>query len=99
MANPRQGDFAKPDWEMRRASGDSLTGSTSYPKKGSGLSRTDAREILLTWHPSVGSHNKKTVSDRYGGEKPNVLAKANEEICEFLTKDAEVKAAMLRLVC
>jgi len=47
----------------------------------------------------ISGHSKKTISDRYGGEKPNVLAEASEKICEFLTKDAEVMAAMLRLVC
>ena len=47
----------------------------------------------------ISGHSKKTVSDRYGGEKPIVLAEANEKICEFLTKDTAVKAAMLRLVC
>jgi integrase len=47
----------------------------------------------------ISGHSKKTVSDRYGGEKPNVLAEANEKICEFLTKDTAIKAAMLRLVC
>ena len=41
VANPQQGDFAKPDWEMRRASGDSPEGSTRHQKKGSGLSRAD----------------------------------------------------------
>jgi len=47
----------------------------------------------------ISGHSKKTISDRYGGEKPNVLAEASEKICELLTKDAEVMAAMLRLVC
>jgi hypothetical protein len=38
----------------------------------------------------ISGHSKKTVSDRYGGEKPIVLAEANEKICEFLTKDTAV---------
>jgi hypothetical protein len=38
------------------------------------------------------------MSDRYGGKKPHVLAKANETICEFLTNDAEIRTAMLALV-
>jgi len=38
------------------------------------------------------------ISDRYGGQKPDVLAAANEKVCEFLTGNAEIKAAMLRLV-
>jgi hypothetical protein len=47
----------------------------------------------------ISGHSAKTVSDRYGGQKPDVLADANETICKFLTDDAEIKAAMLRLVC
>jgi hypothetical protein len=46
----------------------------------------------------ISGHSKATVSDRYGGEKPEVLAKANEDVCGFLTNDAEIKSAMLRLV-
>jgi uncharacterized protein DUF6538 len=46
----------------------------------------------------ISGHSARTVSDRYGGEKPDVLAEANEAICKFLTDDAEVKASMLRLV-
>lgn len=46
----------------------------------------------------ISGHSRLTVSDRYGGERPDVLLAANEKICEFLTNDAEIKAAMLRLV-
>jgi hypothetical protein len=45
----------------------------------------------------ISGHSRLTVSDRYGGEKPDVLLAANEKICEFLTNDAEIRAAMLRL--
>jgi hypothetical protein len=38
------------------------------------------------------------MSDRYGGKKPDVLAAANEEVCKFLTGDAEIKTAILKLV-
>ena len=46
----------------------------------------------------ISGHSAATVSDRYGGKKPDVLAAANDDICNFLTGDAEIKAAMLRLV-
>jgi len=46
----------------------------------------------------ISGHSRLTVSDLYGGKKPNVLLAANEKICEFLTNDTEVKAAMLALV-
>jgi hypothetical protein len=46
----------------------------------------------------ISGHSAATVSDRYGGKKPDVLAAANEKVCEFLTADSEIKAAMLRLV-
>jgi len=46
----------------------------------------------------ISGHSKETVSDRYGGQKPHVLAAANEEVCKFLTGDPEIKAAMLGLV-
>jgi integrase len=46
----------------------------------------------------ISGHSAATVSDRYGGKKPGVLVAANEKICEFLTGDPELKAAMLRLV-
>ena len=46
----------------------------------------------------ISGHSAATVSDRYGGKKPDVLAAANEKVCELLTDDPEVKAAMLRLV-
>jgi integrase len=45
----------------------------------------------------ITGHSPKTVSDRYGGEKPNELMSANEEICgKFL--DAEMTQAIWRLV-
>jgi integrase len=46
----------------------------------------------------ISGHSAATTSDRYGGKKSNVLAKSNETICKFLTKDAEIKSAMLALV-
>jgi integrase len=46
----------------------------------------------------ISGHSKLTVSDRYGGQKPDFLAAANEEVCKFLTDDQELKAAMLGLV-
>jgi len=46
----------------------------------------------------ISGHSKATVSDRYGGKKPQVLAAANETICKFLTSNPDLKAAMLRLV-
>jgi integrase len=46
----------------------------------------------------ISGHSAATVSDRYGGEKPEVLAKANEEVCRFLTQDAEIMAAITRLL-
>jgi integrase len=46
----------------------------------------------------ISGHSAATVSDRYGGKKPDVLASANEKICEFLTDDSEIKSAMLKLV-
>ena len=33
----------------------------------------------------ISGHSRLTVSDRYGGQKPDVLAAANEKVCEFLT--------------
>ena len=47
----------------------------------------------------ISGHSAATVSDRYGGEKPEVLAKANEDVCSFITKDAQMMAAINRLVC
>ena len=46
----------------------------------------------------ISGHSRLTISDRYGGQKPDVLADANEVVCKFLTGDPELKAAMLRLV-
>jgi integrase len=46
----------------------------------------------------ISGHSAATVSDRYGGKKPHVLAAANEKICEFLTHDSEINTAMLWLV-
>jgi integrase len=46
----------------------------------------------------ISGHSAATVSDRYGGRKPDVLTAANEKVCEFLTGDPVLKGAMLRLV-
>jgi integrase len=46
----------------------------------------------------ISGHSVATVSDRYGGEKPPVLLRANEDVCEFLTSDPELRAAILQLV-
>jgi hypothetical protein len=45
----------------------------------------------------ISGHSAATVSDRYGGEKPEVLAKANEEVCRFLTQDGEIMNAIRHL--
>jgi len=45
----------------------------------------------------ISGHAGATVSDRYGGEKPDVLAEHNETICRFVTGDAEIMAAVSRL--
>ena len=45
----------------------------------------------------ITGHSAKTASDGYGGERPSVLMKANEEICKDLL-DADLRAAILRLV-
>lgn len=45
----------------------------------------------------ISGHSGRTVSDRYGGKKPDVLLAANETICGFLTRDAEVMSAVRRL--
>ena len=47
----------------------------------------------------ISGHSAATISDRYGGEKPEVLAKANEDVCNFITKDVQMMAAIKRLVC
>jgi hypothetical protein len=47
---------------------------------------------------SISGHSTATMSDRYGGKKPDVLVGANETICEFLTNDPEIRTAMLALV-
>jgi hypothetical protein len=62
-----------------------------------GLRKPGTRRSPRTWE-IISGHSKLTISDRYGGQKPDVLAAANEKVCEFLTGDAELKAAMLRLV-
>jgi integrase len=47
----------------------------------------------------ISGHSALTVSDRYGGKKPDVLAAANEQVCKtLLTDDPEMMAAVLRLV-
>jgi hypothetical protein len=45
----------------------------------------------------ISGHSGATVSDRYGGEKPDALAEHNETICRFVTGDAEIIAAVCRL--
>jgi len=46
----------------------------------------------------ISGHSGATVSDRYGGKKPDVLSKSNETICKFITEDAEIMAEVERLV-
>jgi hypothetical protein len=46
----------------------------------------------------ISGHSAATVSDRYGGKKPDVLNKSNETICKFITEDAEIMAEVNRLV-
>jgi hypothetical protein len=46
----------------------------------------------------ISGHSAATVSDMYGGVKPDVLMAANEKICRFVTEDAEMRAEVLRLV-
>jgi integrase len=46
----------------------------------------------------ISGHSAATVSDRYGGKKPDILIKSNETICEFVTEDAEIMAEVMRLV-
>jgi integrase len=46
----------------------------------------------------ISGHSKATMSDRYGGKKPNVLSNNNETVCKFLTDDTEIITAMLALV-
>jgi integrase len=46
----------------------------------------------------ISGHSAATVSDMYGGEKPEVLMAANEDVCRFVTEDAEIRAAVQRLI-
>ncbi len=46
----------------------------------------------------ISGHSAATVSDRYGGKKPDVLSRSNETICKFITEDAEIMAEIKRLV-
>jgi hypothetical protein len=46
----------------------------------------------------ISGHSPATVSDRYGGKKPDVLSTSNETICKFITEDAEIMAEVKRLV-
>jgi len=46
----------------------------------------------------ISGHSAATVSDRYGGKKPDVLSKSNETICEFVSEDAEIMVEVMRLV-
>ena len=53
-------------------------------------------EIKREIYEIISGHSNKTVSDGYGGERPDELLKANETICKkFLT--AEMTAAIRRL--
>jgi hypothetical protein len=45
----------------------------------------------------ISGHSAATVSDMYGGEKPEVLMAANETVCRFVSEDEEMQAAILRL--
>jgi len=45
----------------------------------------------------ISGHSGRTVSDRYGGKKPDVLLAANETVCQFATKDPEIMEAITRL--
>ena len=54
-------------------------------------------EIKREIYEIISGHSNKTVSDGYGGERPDELLKANETICKkFLTTD--MTAAIQRLV-
>ena len=54
-------------------------------------------EIKREVYEIISGHSNKTVSDGYGGERPDELLKANETICaKFLT--GEMRAAIQRLV-
>lgn len=46
----------------------------------------------------ISGHSKATMSDRYGGKKPDILSRSNQTVCKFLTDDAEINAAMMALV-
>jgi integrase len=46
----------------------------------------------------ISGHSARTVSDRYGGKKPDVLVEANETVCKFLTADSEIMSAISRLI-
>lgn len=46
----------------------------------------------------ISGHSAATVSDMYGGEKPEILMAANADVCRFVTEDAEMRAAVQRLV-
>ena len=46
----------------------------------------------------ISGHSTATISDMYGGEKPEVLMAANADVCRFVTEDAEVRAAVQRLI-
>jgi len=46
----------------------------------------------------ISGHSEKCMSDRYGGEDPKILLEVNEQVCKFLTEDAEIQTAILRLV-
>lgn len=46
----------------------------------------------------ITGHSGKCMSDHYGGEEPKKLLAVNKAVCRYLTKDAKIKTAMLRLI-
>jgi hypothetical protein len=46
----------------------------------------------------ISGHSAATVSDMYGQENPEALIAANENVCRFVTEDAEMRAAVLRVI-
>ena len=92
MANPRQGDFAKPDWEMRRASGDPPKGSTSYAKKGSGPSRADDPIVLPGSLITVARRHQ----DRRPGSTGHLASIANRKYEVWQPKRYEVLLGVVR---
>ena len=62
-----------------------------------GLRKRGIERISKEIWEIISGHSAATVSDRYGGKKPDVLLAANETICGFLTRDAELMSAVCRL--